>query len=285
MNFTHIVLIPKKNDPQYITEFRPISLSNVVSWIISKDLANRIKSILPNVIFDAQSAFIPDRLIIDNTTVAFEMLHCMQNRRKGKTGHMAVKLDISKAYDRVEWEFLRWIMLKIGLPEQWVNLAMETVQTATYSILINGEPKGFITPTRGIRQGDPLSPYLFLLCAEGLSSLIRKAADTNRLKGIYSCQGGVRISHLLFADDSLLFCEAKVGECRQLLDILTQYEEASGQAINRAKTTLFFSQNTNQRDKEAIQNLMGAQVMTNCEKYLGLPMVGGKSKVGTFKEL
>ena len=147
INFTHIVLIPKKNDPQYITEFRPISLSNVVSRIISKVLANWIKSILPTVIFDVQSAFIPDRLIIDNTTVAFEMLHHMRNRRKGKTSHMAVKLDISKAYDRVEWKFLRRIMLKMGLPKQWVNLTMEIVKIATYSIVINGEPKGFITPT------------------------------------------------------------------------------------------------------------------------------------------
>ena len=172
MNFTNIIFIPKNNDPQYITEFRTISLSNVVSRIISKVLANQIKSILPDVISNAQSAFIPNRLITDNTIVAFEMLHHVRSRRKGKTGHMAVKLDISKAYDRMEWEFLRRIILKIGLPEQRVTLAMEIMKTATYSILINGEPKGFITPTRDIRQGDHLSPYLFLLCAEGLSSLI-----------------------------------------------------------------------------------------------------------------
>ena len=162
---------------------------------------------------------------------------------------------------------------------------METVCIASYSILINEEPKGFITPSRGIKQGDPLSPYLFLLCAEGLSSLIRNAADTNKLKGIHSCRGGVRISHLLFADDSLLFCEAKLSETRQLMDILALYEAASSQAINRQKTTLFFSPNTSRREREEIQNLLGAQVMNNCEKYLGLPMVGGKSKVGTFKEV
>ena len=105
---------------------------------------------LPNIIFDSQSAFVPDRLITNNTTVAFKMIYRMRNRRKGKVGHMAVKLDISKAYDRVEWRFLRKIMLKLGLSEQWVNLAMETVCTTSYSVLINGEPKGFVTPSRDI---------------------------------------------------------------------------------------------------------------------------------------
>ena len=102
MNYTHIVLIPKKHNPEYIIEFRPISLRNVVSRIISKVLANQIKPILPNVISDSQSAFVPSRNITNNTIVAFEMIHRMRNRRKGKKGHMAVKLDISKAYDRME---------------------------------------------------------------------------------------------------------------------------------------------------------------------------------------
>ena len=97
MNYTHIVLILKKNDPEYITEFHPISLGNVVSRIISKVLENWIKPIFPNVIFDSQSAFVSDRNITDNTIVAFEMIHHMRNRRKGKNGHMVVKLDISKA--------------------------------------------------------------------------------------------------------------------------------------------------------------------------------------------
>ena len=94
---------------------------------------------------------------------------------------MVVKLDISKAYDQVEWVFLQKVMLKLGLDEKWVQLAMETVCTATYSVLINGEPKGFVAPTRGIKQGDSMSPYLFLFCAEGLSAMLRKAEKARHL--------------------------------------------------------------------------------------------------------
>ena len=152
MNYTHIVLIPKKKkDLEYITDFRPISLGNVVSRIISKVLANRIKPILPNIISNSQSAFVLGRIITNNTTMTFEMIHHMRNRRNGRKGHMVVKLDISKVYDRVEWEFLQRIMLKISLLEEWVNLAMETMRTASYSTLINGEARGLITPSHGIK--------------------------------------------------------------------------------------------------------------------------------------
>ena len=151
-------------------------------------------------------------------------------------------------------------------------------------MIINGEPKGFIKPSQGIQQGD-LSLYLFLLCAKGLSSMLRQATETNQMQGILSYRGGIHISHLLFANDSLLFCQAKRQECQNLLHILVQYEEASGQAINRQKTTFFFSRNTSQEVKKDIRTILGAQIMTDCEQYLGLPMVGGKSKVGTFKEI
>lgn len=129
----------------------------------------------------------------------------MRNKRKDQVGQMVVKLDISKAYDKVELSFLQEIMLKLGFDPRWIQLAMETITIATYSILINGKPRGFVTPSRGIKQGDLLSPYLFLLCAEGLSTLLRKAEANHMLKGIKTSQNGVCISHLLFANDSLLF--------------------------------------------------------------------------------
>ena len=114
MTYTHIVLILKSNNPTHVSDYKPISLGNFISRILSKVIANRLKLVLPIVISEAQSAFVPNWLITNNTSVAYELLHRMRNRRQGKVGHMAVKLDISKTYDWVEWSFLRNIMLKIG---------------------------------------------------------------------------------------------------------------------------------------------------------------------------
>ena len=115
INYTHIVLIPKINEPKIVADFRLISLINVISRLVSKVIANRLKLNLPNVISDSQSAFIPNRLITDNTIVAFEVLHRMRNKRTGRKGQIAIKLDISKAYDPVEWGFLRNIMINWAL--------------------------------------------------------------------------------------------------------------------------------------------------------------------------
>ena len=162
---------------------------------------------------------------------------------------------------------------------------METVHIATYSVLINGESNGYKNPSCGIKQGDPLSPYLFLLFAEGLSFLIKKAMERKQLCGILSCTNGACISHLLFADDSFIFYKAMVEESQHLLDILGRYEAASSQAINRQKTSIFFSHNTRQTVKMDIYALFRSSILENCETYLGLPIVGGKSKLNMFKGL
>ena len=130
---------------------------------------------LPNIIFEHQSTFVKDRLILDNILVAFETLHCMKNHKSGKTRYMALKLDMSKAYDKVKWSFLEDLVRKMGFADRWINLVMICVTTVTSSIMVNGEPKGLIHPSRSIRQGDPLSPFPFLLCTEGLSFYAQRA--------------------------------------------------------------------------------------------------------------
>jgi hypothetical protein len=206
INFTNIVLIPKVKNPEFMSQFRPISLCNVLYKIASKVLVNRMKVILPRVISDSQSTFVPGRLISDNVIMAFKVLHYLKNLGAGANYQMAAKLDMSKAYDQVEWNFLQAILQKLGFHRRWVDLIMTCVSTTSYTVMVNGAPYGYIKPSRGLRQGDPLSPYLFLLCAEGLSALIRKSEREKAIRGIAICRRGPRLSHLFFADDSIIFC-------------------------------------------------------------------------------
>lgn len=147
-------------------------------------LTNRLQSLLPYVVLEIHSAFHSNKAISDNIPVAFEKLHHMKTKKTCKEGYMAMKLDMSKAYNRVEWIFLAKLILKMGFYVKWVGMVMATVRTVSYSILVNGEPRGNFQPTIGIRQGDPLSPYLFLLCFEGLNGLIQKIVAINDLRGL-----------------------------------------------------------------------------------------------------
>ncbi|WOH14642.1 hypothetical protein DCAR_0934162 [Daucus carota subsp. sativus] len=184
VNRTVVCLIPKIKNPQGVMDLRPISLCNVLVRTLSKVLANRLKRCLPTLISINQSAFVEGRLLSDNALVAFEINHYIRRKTQGKYGYPGLKIDISKAYDRLEWNFLEGMLGKYGFHQMWISRVMTCIRTVTYSFLQKGEVFGQLNPERGIRQGDPISPYLYILCAEGLSSMIRRNEEVGLIHGV-----------------------------------------------------------------------------------------------------
>ncbi|KAL5572799.1 hypothetical protein UlMin_022396 [Ulmus minor] len=213
------------------------------SVIISKMLANRLRKVMDYIISEEKSAFIPGRLISDNAIIGFECLHAIK-RRKTKKNYLALKLDMEKAYDRI----------------------MAYISSVSYSFQFNGQKFGHLTPSRGLRQGDPLSPYLFLLCGEGLSSLLHHYEHARRIQG-------------------LLFIEAKTNACSALKEVLNLYEAASGQAVNLLKSAVCFGPKLPEDEVASMVALLGIPRVRCHEKYLGLPCFTGKDKQGIFSSI
>lgn len=173
----------------------------------------------------------------------------------------------------------------MGFQESWVAMIIKCITTVSYSILVNGEPKGLIKPSRGLRQGDPLFLFLFLFCAEGLNAILRRAALNGEIQGFSLCRNGPKITFLFFADDCLLFYRSTLEECEEIQELLSFYEAALRQMLNKNKTTLFFSRNTDEQMKEAIKSSLNVPVIQHYEKYLRLLSFVGRAKKECFTHL
>ncbi|XP_021736509.1 uncharacterized protein LOC110703057 [Chenopodium quinoa] len=233
VNKTNISLIPKVKSPTSMSEFRPISLCNVLYKLVSKVIVLRLKSILPNVVTENQSAFVPGRLITDNALIALELFHTMKNRSQSRKGSIALKLDMSKAYDRVEWGFLRKLLLTM----------------------------------------------------DAFSHMLHNKVHQGELHGVKASRSGPAISHLLFADDSLLFARATRQECEVIVDILNRYEVASGLKINFEKSEVSFSRGVSTEQQEELMGILKMRTVDRHSKYLGIPTIVGRSKKAIFGAL
>ncbi|KAL4272949.1 hypothetical protein GQ457_13G013230 [Hibiscus cannabinus] len=254
VNQTVLVLIPKIDSPTLMKHYRPISLCNVVYKTCSKVLVNQLKDLMPLCIAENQSAFVKGRLISDNVIVANELFHYLKGSKNGPNKGAAIKLDMEKAYDRVEWHFLYDIMGKMGFAPKWIDAVMNCVSTVSYCFKINS----------------------------GLLALLLKEQREWRIRGVRASQNGPRVNHLLYADDCLLFIKNSKEEALRLKHMLSIYEALSGQKVNTEKSCIYFSNGMSKHSKDEIKLILSMRDDEVLGQYLGLPLIVGKSKIEAF---
>ncbi|XP_057868067.2 uncharacterized protein LOC131075253 [Cryptomeria japonica] len=281
LNATFLVLIPKKEGADKLDLFRPIALCNVAYKIITKLMAERLKSCLPMIISEEQGSFVAGRQILDGVVVASEAIHSMATSQERS---MFIKLDMAKAYDRVKWSFLQKILLAFGFSSDWVSWVLSCVTSSSFSVIMNGEPSELFGSTRGLRQGDPHSPYLFIILAEGLGRLLKSQVSHGLIHGWQWGMGLPTLSHLQFVDDTSLMGLARIREADSFRKTLDIYLAASGQRVNEQKSSIFFF-NTPQAIQHRIAAILRFQIGTLPFVYLGIPLTVGRLPRSSWQQL
>ena len=282
INNTFIALIPKVDSSQRLNDFRPISLVGSMYKILAKVLANRLRSVIDSVISDSQSAFSKGRQILDGILVANEIV---DEAHKQKKELLLFKVDFEKAYDSIDWGYLQEVMLKMGFPTLWRKWIKECIETTTASVLVNGFPTDEFSMGRGLRQGDPLSLFLFLLAAEGFHVLMSSLSINNLFRGYQVGDSeAVVVSHLQFANDTSILGEKSWANIRGMRAVLLLFEALSGLKVNFSKSQLV-GVNIH------ASWLSEAALVLNCKVgsfpfvYLGLPVGGNPRRLAFWEPL
>ncbi|CAM8923331.1 unnamed protein product [Rhodiola kirilowii] len=280
---TNIVLIPKVPKAGSFDQVRPISLCNFIHKILSRILNSRLTNILKRVISQEQSGFLEGRYIHDCIGVAHDMVRDINVKSFG--GNIMMKIDMSKAYDRISWRFILKMMAAMGFSETWIDLIYRNISNCWYSVLWNGSSYGFFKSNKGVRQGDPLSPSLFILGMEFLSRLINDAIRKGDLIA-YKIKGCITpVHHLMYADDLLIFSNGHTRSVNNLMKIISRFCDSSGQKINSDKSRVFFSKLIGiERKKTILQNTKFTEGSFPT-RYLGAPLFPGRSRISYFKYL
>ncbi|XP_074315189.1 uncharacterized protein LOC141651372 [Silene latifolia] len=268
-NTTLLVLIPKMETPLSVKDFRPIACCTIYYKIVSKILANRLRQVLDTIVGPEQAAFVAERDIFDNSMLAHELVS--KYGRTYLTPMCLLKVDIRKAFDSVNWDpkFVHWIMACVTSPN--------------YSLLINSGVEGFFPDKCGLRQGDPLSPYLFVICMKILSRLLRRLPRAPNFSYHPKCVQ-LNLTHLVFADDLLVFTRGDLPSVKAVAKCLELFSEISGLHANPAKTDLYFG-----GVADGIRDLILAEIGFSAGefpfKYLGLPLFNARITQDMYQPL
>ncbi|XP_074296333.1 uncharacterized protein LOC141626381 [Silene latifolia] len=272
VNSTIITLIPKVERPTSVKHFRPISCCNVLYKAISKILCERLALILPDLINQSQGAFVKGRSILENILICQDLVR-FYNRGMASP-RCLFKLDLQKAYDSIEWSFLDQMLVALKFPKHFRSLVMTCVSTTSYSLSLNGSQFGYFKGRRGLRQGDPISPLLFCVCMEYLSRVMDCAVGHWYFRFHPLCKS-LKLTHLLFADDLLMFCRGDVKSIMLILRALSTFSAASGLKVNADKSEVVFN-GVPEWLRADITHISGFKEGSLPFRYLGVPVQPGR---------
>ncbi|XP_074304625.1 uncharacterized protein LOC141639376 [Silene latifolia] len=272
INATIITLIPKNERPTIVKHFRPISCCNVLYKAISKILCNRLVRVLPDIISKNQGAFVKGRSILENILICQDLIR-MYHRGRASPRCM-FKLDLQKAYDSIEWPFLNQMLEALRFPEKFRLLVMAWLSSPSYTLNLNGAHIGYFKGRRGLRQGDPISPLIFCLCMEYLTRIMDFITNHWYFSYHPICKS-LKLTHLLFADDLLMFSKGDVKSIMLILRAIATFSAASGLKVNASKSEVVFS-GVAEELKYDITQISGFQEGHLPFKYLGVPIQPGR---------
>lgn len=265
LNSTILALIPKE-EVKLMKDYRPISCCNVLYKEISKIIANRLKRILPKCITVNQSAFIKERLLMENVLLATELVK--DYHKESISSRCAMQIDISKSFDFVQWSFLLNTLEALGLPGKFIKWISLCITSASFSVQVNGELAGYFQSKRGLRNGCSLSPYLFVICMNVLSKIIDKAS-VNGAIGYHPRCKNIDLTHLCFADDLMIFADGSRKSIEGILKVLEEFDKMSGLKISMEKSTLFVA---GQKQEDILKHFQLSERELPV-RYLGLPLL------------
>lgn len=282
LNSTFLALIPKEEEARTPEKFRPIALCNVIYKIISKVIANRLKPIIPHIISEEKSGYVEGRKILDNILLAQEMIHTLQSRN---IPGMMIQLDLSKAFDKINWNYLEATLNAFGFDIQWTGWILALIKYTSFSILVNGSPATPFSPSRGIRQGDPLSPFLFVILMEGLSRIIQKAKAEGKLNGLRPLLNLPSSMQQQFVDDTMLHGSPTVKDAKAYKSILSLSLGRLHVWILTTLNPLFLFFNTHIAIQNHLAGILGFRIGVLPSRYLGAPLTTKPWQKGHWEKL